>query len=325
MIARLQQATTLGLLILALAWLGLFLRAGEAAWAVGGALAIVLGYAVLLALEFSFLTLAHGDDPAPRATLTQLVRAWAGEVLTAPRVFGWRQPFRSTLQPDAVPDRPEGRVGVVFVHGFFCNRGLWNPWLVRLRARGVPFIAVNLEPAFGSIDAYPPIIDAAVRRLALASGRPPVIVAHSMGGLATRAWLARRAPDARVQRVVTVGTPHRGTWLARYGFATNARQMRLGSRWLRQLAELEAGRGEVCTQVPFTCFYSHCDNIAFPPSTGTLPGADNRHVPGSAHVHLAFRPEVYDEVWRSLDPAATATPAASAAVSATGRPDGGRQ
>ena len=32
----------------------------------------------------------------------------------------------------------------------------------------------------------------------------------------------------------------------------------------------------------------------------TLPGADNRHVPGTAHVHMAFRHEVYDEVRRCL-------------------------
>ena len=36
----------------------------------------------------------------------------------------------------------------------------------------------------------------------------------------------------------------------------------------------------------------------------TLPGADNRHVAGSAHVHLADQPEVFDEVWRRLEAAA---------------------
>ena len=39
----------------------------------------------------------------------------------------------------------------------------------------------------------------------------------------------------------------------------------------------------------FTCCYSHCDNIVFPASTATLPGATNLHIPGTAHVHLAFQ------------------------------------
>ena len=29
------------------------------------------------------------------------------------------------------------------------------------------------------------------------------------------------------------------------------------------------------------------DNIVFPASTATLPGADNRHLPAVAHVHMA--------------------------------------
>jgi hypothetical protein len=45
-----------------------------------------------------------------------------------------------------------------------------------------------------------------------------------------------------------------------------------------------------------TCFYSHCDNIVFPPSTAMLDGADNRHLVGVAHVHMVNRPEP----WRAL-------------------------
>jgi triacylglycerol lipase len=29
-----------------------------------------------------------------------------------------------------------------------------------------------------------------------------------------------------------------------------------------------------------------------------LPGADNRHLAGTAHVHMIMRPEVWDEVIR---------------------------
>jgi triacylglycerol lipase len=54
----------------------------------------------------------------------------------------------------------------------------------------------------------------------------------------------------------------------------------------------------------FTCFYSHCDNIVFPPSSATLPGADNRHITGTAHVHLADRPEPWQELQRWLSPPA---------------------
>ena len=173
MLARLQQVTTLGLLALACAWFGWFATRGRWGWAVLGALLIVVGYAIFLAVELLLLAWQHGDDPTPRAGAAQLWRAWWGEVRTAPRVFCWRQPFRSLAEPDSLPAGCTGATGVLLVHGFVCNRGLWTPWMARWRAEGVPFVAVNLEPVFGSIDDYPPIIEAAMRRLEAATGEKP--------------------------------------------------------------------------------------------------------------------------------------------------------
>ena len=300
MLARLQQALTLGALVLATLWAVLFWRAGHTGWALMGAALIVGGYALVLGLEFMLLGLAHGRDPTPRAAPAQLLRAWWGEVLSAPTVFCWRQPFRSRRWPDALPADAQGRRGVLLVHGFVCNRGLWNPWLETLHAQQVPVIAVNLEPVFGSIDDYIAGLEAAVRRLEQATGLPPVIVAHSMGGLAVRRWWAEQADDARVHRAITIGTPHHGTWLARFAMTCNARQMRQASRWLQTLAAREpASRAS-----HFTCFYGHCDNIVFPAATATLPGADNRHLPGVAHVHMADCPEPFAELQRWLKPPA---------------------
>lgn len=296
MLARLQQITTLGAMLLAAVWAWLCWNNGHPWWALAGALLIVGAYALVLGLEFSLLRLAHGADPTPRATAADLLAAWWAEVCAAPTVFCWRQPFLSQRWPDHLPPDAQGRRGVLLVHGFVCNRGLWNPWLQRLRAQGVPFVAVNLEPVFGSIDDYIGILEKAVQRLEQATGLAPVIVAHSMGGLALRRWWAERGDEAPVHHALTIGTPHHGTWLARFAMTPNGRQMRLASSWLQGLAAREpaarAGR--------FTCFYSHCDNIVFPPATATLPGADNRHLPGVAHVHMADRPEPWVELQRRL-------------------------
>jgi len=306
MLAHLQQATTLGLLLLAAGWASWWIHAGKPVWAGIGTMVIVFGYALVLALEFLVLRRIQRDDPAPPATALQLARAWWHEVLTAPQVFCWRQPFRSRAVPDWLPAREStGRRGVLLVHGFVCNRGLWNPWMRRLREHGTPYLAINLEPVFGSIDRYAETIEAAVQRLAAATGRPPLIVAHSMGGLAVRTWLVRYAADGRIDRIITVATPHAGTWLARFSFSLNGSEMRRDGRWLNVLRRQESPR----RYARFTCFYSHCDNIVFPASTATLPGADNRHVPGSAHVDLLFQPEVFNEVLRVLE----AEPAASVA------------
>jgi alpha-beta hydrolase superfamily lysophospholipase len=74
-----------------------------------------------------------------------------------------------------------------------------------LRARRIPFIAVNLEPLFGSIDHYARIIEAAVARREAATDIPVLLVGHSMGGLAIRAWLRQFEAHTRVHRAITIG------------------------------------------------------------------------------------------------------------------------
>ena len=159
-------------------------------------------------------------------------------------------------------------------------------------------VAVNLEPVLGSIDDSLMLIEQAVQRLERCTGLAPVVVAHSMGGLAVRRWWIEPGNDARVHHVVTMGTPHCGTWLARFALTRNARQMRQGSDWLHTLSVREPS--DRATHL--TCFYSHCDNIVFPPRTATLPGADNRHLPGVAHLQMVDQPEPWQEVQRWLAP-----------------------
>jgi pimeloyl-ACP methyl ester carboxylesterase len=296
MLARLQQFATIGLALVAVAWAQYFVRADHPAWALAGGLFIVLGFTLVLALEFILLWCVNRADLVARASVGQLIAAWGGEVGAAIRVFCWQQPFRSRAVPDCLSDGLRRR-GVVFVHGFVCNRGLWNPLMNKLRAANVPFIAVNLEPVFGSVDQYASIIDSAVQRMTDASGKIPVIVAHSMGGLAVRAWLNAFQADARVHHVITIGTPHHGTFLARFAFSPNARQMSLSSAWRQRLAASEPAQ----RFSRFTCFYGNCDNVVFPASTATMPCADNRHLPGVAHVRMTMHHEVFDELLHRLD------------------------
>lgn len=287
-LARLQRAIVLGLLLAACAW--------AVAWwpqhpwvAAAGVAACLFGHAVVLALEFVLLLATWGDDPTPRPTAREVVGAWWRESCQGLRVFGWRQPFRWRAEPDWLPAGSRAR-GIVFVHGFVCNRGFWAPWLRRCRAEGIPHVAVNLEPVHGPIDDYAATVEAAVRQVAEATGRAPVLVCHSMGGLAARAWMRRHGGEGRVAHVVTLGTPHHGTWLARFSHLPNGRQMRPRGEWLD-------GLGAHGSLVPaaFTCWYANADNIVFPPATATLRGADNRLVRGAAHVDLAFRPQVIGE------------------------------
>ena len=157
---------------------------------------------------------------------SDLFRAWVAETWAALRAFLWRQPFRSHAFPDNW-DHGQGKRGLLLVHGFVCNRGVWNGWYPRLLRSGTPYIGLNLEPAFGSIDNYAGQIGGAIDRLKRSTGLAPVVVAHSMGGLAVRAWLRHcdQQDLDKVHRVVTLGSPHRGTALVKANLSTNVRQM----------------------------------------------------------------------------------------------------
>lgn len=297
MLARLQQLIALIIATMIVAGAIFAVQLGHPVWALAAPLFILGGYAAVLGLEFCWLRASCAEGSPDRPSVSELASAWKDEVLVAPRVFLWRQPFRAGSIPDFLPADALGRRGVVLIHGFVCNRGLWNPWMERLRERGIPFVAVTLEPAFGSIDRYPDSIEAAVARVESTTGMAPVLVAHSMGGLAIRAWLAKGDKANRFHHVVTIATPHRGTWIARHALTLNGLEMRVESPWLQALARAEPeGAYE-----RFTCFWGHCDNIVFPTRGATLPKADNRHLPQTPHVAMVYHRAVFDEVQRIIE------------------------
>lgn len=272
---RLQRIWVVLRLVLALA-------VGWCAGWVWGVLTLALQSAVL---AFGFVQLRWVNRPAP--TWGQLLRAWAGEAVASELAFSWRQPWREWAEPDHLP--PGAQAGVLLVHGFSCNRGRWNGWMKKLRAQGVAFVAPSMEPAFGSIDDYAEEIEAGVRKLKALTGRMPVLCAHSMGGLALRAWWRRYGAGHETPRVITLGSPHQGTRMAALGIGINAAQMRQGSAWLAELP----GMPEV------DCFWTPCDQVVNPAETAILRGARAHRLDGVGHMGLVHS----DEAWQCLQTA----------------------
>jgi triacylglycerol lipase len=287
-LARLLQCSVFAQVALAAGWLAWRWPASPGQAIAGVVLLVMIGPIVLAIEAVLSAVVSAADARVPSPTAGQVMRAWFAESLHLFRTFAWRQPFRWRAIDDHLDARGAGRTGVVFVHGFMCNRGFWNAWMREVRARGHACVAVNLEPVFGSIDTYAPIIEEAVQRIEQATGRAPLLVCHSMGGLAARAWWRAHGRGRPLAGLVTIGSPHAGTWMGRFSQRANGRQMRLQSEWLRELAAAESRLPLPAT----TCWYSNCDNIVFPAATATLQGADNRYVAGQPHVALAFHPEV---------------------------------
>ncbi|MGH8505972.1 MAG: esterase/lipase family protein, partial [Stenotrophobium sp.] len=216
------------------------------------------------------------------------------ETLAMWRMFGW-------LMPLPLCTRRKGRgTPIVFVHGFICNAGVWQPmmrWLAR--HSGTSMRAISLYPVLGDIDDYAAQLQRAVGDLCQRSGETRVmLVGHSMGGLVIRRYL-RRFGSAQVARVVTIGSPHHGVFIpakmARRG--RNLAQMKHGSAWLAELGKDEAG-----AEVPLLSIWSPHDNVCAPQDTSRLAHARELIVPNEGHDTLLYTPPVWNAVleeWRA--------------------------
>lgn len=302
------------LLLLILVVLLIGLTVGSVALLVFGwwiGFAVLLGvfvaiglHALLVAAEFALSR--RGIAPAAacdRLGIAEALGVYWREVRHAFMTFVVRLPFLGDrpLASAPAPGR-EGVMPIVLIHGYFCNRALWRPFARWLAQRGHVVGSVNLEPVFGSIDDFAPIIEREVKRIRALTGHEQVgLVCHSMGGLAARAYL-RRFGDGAIETVVTLGTPHRGTSLAAFGHGANVRQMRRDSQWLAELGAAERRRsGEM-----FTVILSTHDNIVSPQTIQTIPGAHTIELTRLGHLTLALEPMVWTIVgeiltnpWRS--------------------------
>ena len=309
MIARLQRWLLVGQLLLGVVLAAWLAGAGHASVPVAilvGVLAPLALHAALLTVDFALAWTARGERPAevPRPGFARALGAWLAayvrEIADSTRTFSWAQPMLAA-RPFPGGTVVAERLPVLLVHGYFCNRALWHPMAARLVAAGHAVEALDLEPPFASIDDYASRIAAAVDALRARTGAERVaLVAHSMGGLAARAYLRAHGDDA-VACVVTLGTPHRGTVHSRFGRGRNVRQMRRDSPWLQALAAEEPRE----RLEKFTVVLSWQDNIVAPQAIQTLPGARTVVLHGLGHLTLAYDARVAGIVLEALAAAET--------------------
>ncbi len=226
--------------------------------------------------------------PAPKLALCIVQEFWWSMVCWF-RLFPTGRPF-SVRAGDA------GDYPVLMLHGYGANAGFWTPWSRRLARAGISHAAIDLEPVLGGIDDYAPLVEHAVSALCRATGAPKVILlCHSMGGLAARAWL-RACGMERAACVITLGTPHHGSRLASYGPGLNARQMLPpaggSADWLTRLA----GTEDAALRSLFVSIHTRHDNIVAPQASAILPGARNIGLDLVGHVALGFDREVGERV-----------------------------
>jgi triacylglycerol lipase len=254
--------------------------------AIVAALALFLAIRALpVAITYAYTVAYSSPVPASqRIGPFRFLRMVMAEYLDMIALFSVIQPFeRFWMRPDRLR-LTSGHLPLLLLHGYQCNRGAWFWLRPYLEAAGWTVATHNLEPVLADIDGYAEGIERRIDEVLAATQAPQVIlVCHSMGGLAARAYL-RRYGMGRIARVITLATPHQGSRLGELAWGRNGKQLRIGNPWLVALAKVDLPPGSAS-------IYSVHDNHVMPQrECSELPGARNVALAGIGHLGMLFSP-----------------------------------
>lgn len=288
----------------ALAWLGL--PHPLCLWGVFVLLMSLAGIAVLLVL----MVRANAGDSVGQTGWGVVLRTGLSECVATARLFLLEMGVRSSQCPNIIGAKYRGQTAVILVHGFHCHRSAWNPWLRRWASVNRPCVAINLGPTEGHIMDHAPVVAQAIQSVRAITGRDPVVVGHSLGGLALRAWWQSRplitsparsglaTAGAGVARLVTLGTPHQGSRLARLSRTPSGIDMRPSSDFLNSNQHYIETHGLPETWAwltPTDVLVTPASSAALaPPPVGPVP--ENRITVPCGHNALLQREDIMGDV-----------------------------
>jgi triacylglycerol esterase/lipase EstA (alpha/beta hydrolase family) len=257
------------------------------AWIAAIPLVYLAAVLVLCAIYFAIAWIFRARRPAamrlgPRRTLTLVVREYLALAGAMPRLVFYRRLVRDpSPAPIATP--------ILLVHGVLCNAGVWTRFARFLRREGIDGVySLSYGPPLASIESFAEQLAAKIDEVLAATGaRGVAIVAHSMGGLVTRAYL-RAHGCAKIARVLTLGAPHHGSVFAWLFPGVSLAQMRPGNAWLAKLND-----ERLDPSLRFVSLWSWHDSMVAPQTSSELPGTVDVALVGVGHNALLADPDVF--------------------------------
>ncbi|MHB1474608.1 MAG: lipase family alpha/beta hydrolase [Dermatophilaceae bacterium] len=176
---------------------------------------------------------------------------------------------------------------ILLVHGMVDNRSVFALLRRGLRRRGFGrVVSINYSPWTTDVRVAAAQLAQEVEALVAETGYERIhVVGHSLGGLIARYYVTRLGGDARVHTLVTLGTPHGGTFNA-YALPSNlCCQLRPGSALMREL-----GAPVPSCQTRFVAYWSDLDQMIFPQRNARLhhPDLTVRNVKMHAIGHMSL-------------------------------------
>jgi pimeloyl-ACP methyl ester carboxylesterase len=190
---------------------------------------------------------------------------------------------------------------ILLVHGMVDNRSIFTFLRRALRRHGFGRVCtLNYSIFTSDVRTAARDLGRRIEELCRETGYDRVhVVGHSMGGVIARYYVQRLGGDERVHTVVTMGSPHGGTEVARLLPTQLARQLRPGSDVVAELAEPAPG-----CRTRFVAIWSDLDQLMLPIRSARIDHPDlaarNVHVPDVGHMSLPVHGPVIREVVATL-------------------------
>ncbi|MBD2502176.1 esterase/lipase family protein [Anabaena azotica] len=169
---------------------------------------------------------------------------------------------------------------VVLVHGITDTEVVFNSMAVYLRQLGWTVYTINLVPNNGEAPLNvlaQQVVDYVAATIE--PGQPFDLVGFSMGGIVSRYYVQRLGGIERVQRFVTISSPHHGTVLAYASRLPGCVQMRPNSLFLQDLNR----DVQMLEQLSFTSIWTPYDLMIIPNHSSKLPIGKELIIPVALH------------------------------------------
>ncbi|MEM1055003.1 MAG: alpha/beta fold hydrolase [Bacteroidota bacterium] len=165
---------------------------------------------------------------------------------------------------------------VLLVPGFLDGPGSFALLARRLEREGFETHALTLSPRLAtcSLHHFARQVDEAAEQFAEVD-----VVGFSMGGLVSRLWVQRYGGAAKVNRLITLASPHNGSKVAHLVPQQAAREMRPGSDLLDDLRQ----DVEMLEDVRFASLWTPYDFTVLPGRSGELPVGTSEPMPVAMH------------------------------------------
>lgn len=180
---------------------------------------------------------------------------------------------------------------ILLVHGYLDADFVWFFHKRFLRKRGFgPIYTINLGSPFASIDVFVEKVRKKAEEIAKETGRSDlVLIGHSMGGLVSTYYALQQTQHNL--RVITIGSPLKGTFMAKFGLGRCAREMEIGSELLKKIQKAETHQSlyHIATTTDQLIFPYHSALLVSDPSKTHL-----FHDLG--HIALIFSPRTVEKI-----------------------------